>query len=110
MDLVIRKIAEADVLLTRLDEIDTKIYNLRSKELFGNLMDKQASLIYPSNLLNANKLFVVFVYDIIYSPISWFDELNKEETEYVGEAMAKRLIAQGALGLLQRAEVMANKG
>lgn len=36
--------------------------------------------------------------------------VSKEETEYVGEAMAKRLIAQGALELLQRAEVMANKG
>lgn len=32
------------------------------------------------------------------------------ETDGVGEAMAKRLIAQGAMELLHRAEVMANKG
>lgn len=36
--------------------------------------------------------------------------VSKSETEGVGEAMAKRLIAQGAMELLHRAEVMANKG
>lgn len=77
------KIAEADILLARLDEIDGKIYNLRSKELLGNLLDKQAPLIYPGNLYEANKLFIGFIYDIIHSPIGWFDELNAEEHAYV---------------------------
>jgi hydroxymethylbilane synthase len=34
----------------------------------------------------------------------------KDQTEGVGEAMAQRLIDQGAMELLQRAEAMANKG
>ncbi len=36
--------------------------------------------------------------------------ISKEQTDGVGEAMAERLIAQGAMELLHRAEIMANKG
>jgi hydroxymethylbilane synthase len=36
--------------------------------------------------------------------------VSKDQTEGVGEAMAERLIAQGAMELLHRAETMANKG
>jgi hydroxymethylbilane synthase len=36
--------------------------------------------------------------------------VSKQQTKRVGEAMAERLIAQGAMELLQRAETMANKG
>jgi hydroxymethylbilane synthase len=36
--------------------------------------------------------------------------ISKQQTKRVGEAMAERLIAQGAMELLQRAEAMANKG
>jgi len=36
--------------------------------------------------------------------------VSKNQTQRVGEAMAERLIAQGAMDLLQRAEAMANKG
>lgn len=36
--------------------------------------------------------------------------VSKQQTKRVGEAMAERLIAQGAMELLQRAEAMANEG
>ncbi len=36
--------------------------------------------------------------------------VTKQQTKRVGKAMAERLIAQGAIELLQRAETMANKG
>ncbi|MDD2949821.1 MAG: hydroxymethylbilane synthase, partial [Sulfuricurvum sp.] len=35
--------------------------------------------------------------------------LSQDETSRAGEAMAERLIAQGAMELLHRAEVMANE-
>jgi hypothetical protein len=35
--------------------------------------------------------------------------LSPEETTRAGQAMAERLIAQGAMELLHRAEVMANE-
>ena len=73
------KVAESDVILARLDETDTRILNLRSKELFGNLFNKQNPLINPANLLEANKYLLSFAYDIIYSPINWYDSLNQTE-------------------------------
>lgn len=76
-------IAEADILLTRLDELDTRIFNLRSKELFGNLLDKQSPLIYPANLFAAGKLFVSFISGIINSPLAWYQELTPEERTLV---------------------------
>lgn len=77
------KIAEADILLARLDETDIKIFNLRSKALLGNLLDKQPPLINPANLFASSKLFISFLYDIIHSPVDWYEELNLEELAYV---------------------------
>ncbi len=73
------KVAEADVILARLDELDTRILNLRSMELFGNLLNKQKVLFSPTNLYEANKYFLSFVYDIIYSPINWYTSLNESQ-------------------------------
>ena len=73
------KVAEADVILARLDETDTRILNLRSKELFGNLFNKQRPLINPANLFEANKYLLSFIYDIINSPISWYESLDQAE-------------------------------
>lgn len=70
------RIAEADIILTRLDELDTKILNLRSRELFGNMFKKQSPLLYPSNFFYANKLFVSFLYEIMHSPVNWYENLD----------------------------------
>lgn len=77
------RVAEADVILARLEEVDTKIFNMRSKELLGNLFNKQTPLIYPKNLFEANKEFLSFAYALFHSPIDWYEELNPEEKDYV---------------------------
>ncbi len=77
------KVAEADVILARLDETDTRILNLRSKELFGNLFNKQNPLINPANFFEANKYLLSFIYDIVYSPINWYESLSQTEKAQV---------------------------
>ena len=77
------KIAEADILLTKLDEIENLILNIRSQALLGNLLIRQAPLIYPSTLFIDTKLFVQFGYDIIKSPVTWYQNLDKDGREYV---------------------------
>ena len=52
------KLAEADVLLTKIDELNALILDIRNKELLGNLLTKQTPLYYPSVLLGASKQFV----------------------------------------------------
>ena len=76
-------IAEADILLTKLDEIENLILNIRSQALLGNLLIRQAPLIYPSTLFIDTKLFVQFGYDIIKSPVTWYQNLDKDGREYV---------------------------
>lgn len=77
------QIAEADVLLTRLDESDNLILNIRSKALLGNLLDRQEPLIYPTVFYHSTGLFVEFFYDIVHSPLDWYENLNDVEKVYV---------------------------
>ena len=77
------KLAEADVLLTKIDELNALILDIRNKELLGSLLTKQTPLYYPSVLLGASKQFVEFVFDIIRSPVLWYGELNAEQREFV---------------------------
>ena len=77
------KLAEADVLLTKIDELNALILDIRNKELLGNLLTKQTPLYYPSVLFGASKQFVEFVFDILRSPILWYEELNTEQRDYV---------------------------
>lgn len=73
------KIAEADILLTKLDELDISVLNLRNRELLGNLLVRGTPLIYPAEVYYSTKLFVEFFFDIIKSPIEWYGELNENE-------------------------------
>lgn len=73
------RIAEADILLTRLDEVDLQIINYRNSELLDDIMIRTEPLIYPSVLLKGTGSFVTFIWDIIKSPLNWYDSLNADE-------------------------------
>lgn len=77
------KIAEADLMLAKIDELDTLIINVRNKELLGNLLVRQSPLIYPQVFFPSTKLFVEFFFDIIKSPITWYSELGIQKQNYV---------------------------
>ncbi len=77
------QIAEVDVLLAKIDELDTLIINVRNTELLGNLLNYQQPLIYPSNFLHSTTLFVEYMVDIIKSPINWYQGLNEDQKSFV---------------------------
>lgn len=77
------QIAEVDVLLAKIDELDTVIINVRNTELLGNLLNYQQPLIYPSNFLHSTTLFVEYMVDIIKSPINWYQGLNEDQKSFV---------------------------
>lgn len=77
------QIAEADVLLAKIDELDTLIINVRNNELLGNLLSYQKPLIYPANFFHSTTLFVEFSLDILKSPINWYQGLTNEQQAYV---------------------------
>ena len=77
------QIAEVDVLLAKIDELDTLIINVRNTELLGNLLNYQQPLIYPSNFLHSTTLFVEYMVDIIKSPVNWYQGLNEDQKNFV---------------------------
>ena len=77
------KMAEADILLTRIDELDNLIISVRNQKLLGSLLDRQSSLINPTVFWESTEEFVDFGVDIIKSPLNWFAELNTEGRDFV---------------------------
>lgn len=55
------KLAEADILLTKIDELNSLILDIRNRELLGSLITKQSPLYYPHILFGASRQFVEFV-------------------------------------------------
>ncbi len=77
------QVTEADILLAKIDELDVLIVNVRNKELIGNLLVRQEPLIYPNVFFSSTKIFVQFFFDIIKSPIVWYQEIGLEKQHYV---------------------------
>ena len=77
------KMAEADILLTRIDELDNLIITVRNQKLLGSLLECQSSLINPTVFWESTEEFVDFGVDIIKSPLNWFAELNTEGRDFV---------------------------
>ena len=77
------KIAEADLLITKAEELTTKISDMRKQALIGNLLYYQEPIIYPKNLLHATAEFVSFGFAILTSPIKWYADLTPENRNIV---------------------------
>ncbi|MDD4556988.1 MAG: mechanosensitive ion channel [Alphaproteobacteria bacterium] len=107
------QLAEVDVLLANINEVDSLMSNTRNREILGRLLDKQTSVLYPQTLFNDTKLFVSFVFDIISSPIGWYKNLNVEQKLYFQSNIIPVLlilILSFALGLYLRLLIMRNVG
>lgn len=77
------KIAEADILLAKLDEIDLAIINYRNSELFDDILIRTEPVIYPSVFFDDVKLGVAFLWDIVASPVKWYQALSGQEQSLV---------------------------
>ncbi len=72
------RLSEAELLLTRIDELDLAIFNLRNQELWGNLLISSEPLIYPSTFASSGKMFLGLIADIVESPVPWYEKLSEE--------------------------------
>ena len=73
------RIAEVEILLARLDELDLAIFNLRNKELLGNLLVRTTPIIYPKEFLSSTHKFITLVVDVVKSPVNWYKDLTPEQ-------------------------------
>lgn len=77
------RVAEADILMAKIDELYALILNIRNQELLGNLIAKRTPLYYPHVFFGAAKQFVEFFFDIVKSPVKWYQELDTSQKDYV---------------------------
>lgn len=94
------RLVEVEVLLAKINELDSVIMNTKNKELMGRLLDKQSPLIYPTNLFFATKAFIGFIIDIIQSPVVWYKSLNYDQTVYVNSNILPVILIVGLCFLL----------
>lgn len=79
------KIAEADLIITKIDELDNLILQTRNKDLLGNILNRQDLIANPQELWETSIQFGSFLYEIIKSPVTWYDGLRKKEKTEVSE-------------------------
>lgn len=73
------RIAENDILIAKADEITSLILVVRKQAMINSLLVYQDPLIYPANLFRATAQFLDFGFDIVKSPLTWYNELSAEQ-------------------------------
>lgn len=107
------RLAEVDIMLAKIVELDSMIANTKSKELLGKLLDRHTSILNPYNFFYSTKLFIGFVFDVIKSPVVWYKSLNLEQKSYVNSNIVPVflvIILSFVVGLYLRLVIMRKFG
>jgi small-conductance mechanosensitive channel len=107
------RIAEADVLQLKIEELNILILNTRNQQVLGDLFDKQSPLAQPQIFVKSIAAFIGFFWDIVKSPVEWYNNLDDSSKSYVLTYLIPAFfILAGALwlGLILRRLIMKNLG
>ncbi len=107
------RIAETDVLQVKIDDLNLLILNFKSQKVLGNLVDKQEVLLLPQIFFASFKALGVFFWDLVQSPIHWYQRLDESSRSYVLTYFIPFifiLIAAIWLGLLFKHFILKNWG
>ncbi len=77
------KVAEAEISLAKIDELNNQISQARNRVLFSGLLGEQITIANPVVFINSSGLFVDFVLDIIKSPLNWYQDLTAAQEKLV---------------------------
>lgn len=73
------QIAQADLIKTKIDDLNSLILKVRNKTLLDNIMAKQSSIFHPQEFWDSLVSFAGFVYDMAKSPLNWYQDLKPEK-------------------------------
>ena len=107
------RLSEADLLLARIEEVELQIFNLRHKELWGNLLENSDPLIYPQVLYSSTKMLFGLAADIVTSPLRWYQQLSKSNETAIKHRVITILLLIAIIsfiGLLLRRVIMRKFG
>lgn len=77
------QIAQMDLLAARIDEINALILKIRNRRLLDNILVKQNSIFHPEEFWQSLTTFAGFVFELIKSPLSWYQKLPPEKEAVV---------------------------
>lgn len=108
-----RAMKETDLLLVKIEDLTVQLLNARSKKVYGSLMTKQSALINPMVFFNGIKLYGIFFWDVVKSPVEWYKNVPSEDKDYAILSiisMALILIVALAIGIFLRKYILRNWG
>ncbi len=107
------KLSEIDILITKSEELNLKIFDIRNRYLWGNLLNPEGILIIPSVFYKANRELVTLGIDIIQSPFVWYSQLNSAQKATVKDnalTVAFLIVLISVLGYFLRRMVIRHFG
>ena len=77
------QIAQIDLQNAKIDEINSLILKIRNRQLLDNILVKQSSIFHPQEFWQSLSKFADFVFDLVQSPLNWYQNLSAERQETV---------------------------
>ena len=77
------EIAQADLIKTKIEEINALIVKTRNQELLNQIMVKQSSIFQPQEFWDSLTGFAGFAFELAKSPLSWYQNLSADKKEVV---------------------------
>src|SRR5574344_1253159 len=108
-----RILKEADLVVVKIEDLTAQVLNARNKKIYGNLITKQSALVNPKVLFNSIKLYGIFFWDVVKSPIVWYQDIPDNEKNYVISnifSMILILITALTLAIFARRYILSNWG
>ena len=77
-----RLLKETDLLVVKIEELTGQILNARNQTIYGDLITKQSAMINPLVFFKGLKAYIIFFWDIVKSPIVWYNSIPQEQRSY----------------------------
>lgn len=77
-----RLLKETDLLVIKMEDLTVQVINVRNQTVYGDLMTKQSAIINPLVFFKGLKAYVIFFWDIVKSPVEWYNSIPQEQRSY----------------------------
>ena len=76
-------IAQADLVISKAEELSKRLNEARQKIVIGSILQRYPAVINPDVIVKATKDFFMFQFDLLISPIDWFQNLSPKKQDLV---------------------------
>ncbi len=77
------RLSEIDILSTKIDELNQRIFDIRNQMLWGNLLKSDWGFFDFPTLLKVNGELLELGFDIVKSPYDWYSNLSAKQKDIV---------------------------